>query len=108
MQKLFRLALTALLATSLAACSLVYQPVKTQGLELQQSQVQQLKVGFSQEQVLYVLGSPTSYDSSAHPVWYYVSRVLDSRGRATQKTFFVKFVNGKVSEFGYQEPQAKK
>lgn len=101
MRKFLLICLTAVSVVSLSACSLIYQPVKTEGSVLEQDQISQLKNGFNKEQVLYLLGTPNVYKTLSEDTWFYISRVVDSRGHVSEKVFAVTFVNNQVSSFGY-------
>lgn len=68
--------LPTLLATSLglSACSMlgVYTIDLPQGTPITQTQAQQVQIGMSQDQVLYLLGSPALRDSLAPNRWDYI------------------------------------
>ncbi|RZA11548.1 MAG: outer membrane protein assembly factor BamE, partial [Proteobacteria bacterium] len=69
------IAAAALLAVALAACtsstSLVTK--RTQGYEISDSAMQQIRVGQSQDLVVLVLGSPQSTNTFGdQSAWYYV------------------------------------
>ena len=59
---------------TLSGCSLfsVYKIVLPQGTPITQTQAQSLKLGMSQNQVLYILGSPAVRDTLAPNRWDYV------------------------------------
>lgn len=74
-QKLAATLLAATLsATILPGCSLfsVYKIDLPQGTPITQAQARQLKVGMTQSQVLYILGSPALRDTLAPNRWDYI------------------------------------
>lgn len=95
--------LASVFILSLSSCSLVYLPVKNQGVVVTQEQIAQIKNGLSHEQVAYLLGSPTSFTQLSSDKWFYTSRIIDSRGSVNDKTYYVEFKDDKVINFGYQE-----
>lgn len=103
MKKIFLLSLAALSVVSLTSCSLIYRPVKNEGTQLDAQQVNQMQKGLNKEQVLYILGTPNVYKTQTADVWYYISRIVDTRGNVTQKTFAVTFKDNKVVSYGYTD-----
>lgn len=67
---------TAILCGTLAlpSCSLfrVYQIELPQGTPITQQQAEQVRIGMSQNQVLYLLGSPALRDTLAPKRWDYI------------------------------------
>lgn len=64
---------------SLSACSLFPPPYKapvTQGNLVTKEQLSQLKVGMSQSQVLYLLGTPMVRDTFKPNEWHYMYSAL--------------------------------
>ena len=59
MQKLLRTLGMAILASSVAACGLVYVPDVQQGNLLDKKTVEQLQPGMTKRQVLVLMGSPS-------------------------------------------------
>ncbi|MFC6276623.1 outer membrane protein assembly factor BamE [Psittacicella hinzii] len=107
MRKLFLACLTALSVVSLSACSIIYQPVRSEGTVLTNEQVAQIKNGLTKEQVLYILGTPNVYKTLSEDSWYYVTRDISTRGKVTQKIYVVTFQNNKVVSFGNLDNAAK-
>ncbi|WP_133013410.1 outer membrane protein assembly factor BamE [Marinomonas flavescens] len=63
---------------SLSACSLFPPPYKapvTQGNLITKDQLSQLKVGMTQSQVIYLLGTPMVRDSFKPSEWHYIYKV---------------------------------
>ncbi len=71
MQKIL---LTVVVTAVLSGCSLfgVYKIDVPQGTPLTQAQISQVKIGMTQQQVRYYLGSPTLTDTLAPNRWDYV------------------------------------
>lgn len=71
-----KIAMTSLLGATVAmsGCSLlsVYKIDLPQGTAITQTQAQKLQVGMSQNQVLYILGSPAIRDTLAPKRWDYI------------------------------------
>lgn len=89
------LILSATLVTS--GCSLferaVYRPDINQGNYLENTSVSRLQIGMSQEQVLYILGTPMLQDSLGSNTWYYVFRQQPGHEKITQQTLKLTFDN---------------
>ena len=68
-----RMAAAALLAAAVPALSACTSQVQTHGYLLSQSALEQVKVGSSQEQVLVVLGTPSTTATLQGEVYYYIS-----------------------------------
>lgn len=80
MQTFFRALGSALLATALVGCGLVYKPDVQQGNLLDKKNVTELKPGMTKRQVLLLLGSPSVTSPFEQNRWDYVS-TLQKRGR---------------------------
>ncbi|MFD1381852.1 outer membrane protein assembly factor BamE [Rhodanobacter aciditrophus] len=60
---------------TLSACSLLPQPYKPaveQGNVIKTEQVEQLKIGMTESQVIYVLGTPMVRDTFKPDEWHYL------------------------------------
>ena len=73
MQKLLRTLGMAILASSVAACGLVYVPDVQQGNLLDKKTVDQLQPGMTKRQVLVLMGSPSVNSPFSQNEWAYVS-----------------------------------
>lgn len=76
--------LTVVVTSILSGCSLlgVYKIDVPQGTPLTQTQVSQIKIGMTQQQVRYYLGSPTLTDTLSPNRWdylYYYTPGTDAR-----------------------------
>ena len=98
-----KLALAAALALGLGGC-LGYDGQVVHGYQLDPKLAEQVKAGASAEQILVLLGSPTTTSTVGGDAWYYVTQVTD-RGlqfmppRVTdQRVFAVYFTKDKKVE----------
>lgn len=71
-----RLAATALLALSLTGC-LGYDGTIIHGYQMDEKNKDQVKAGASAEQILTLLGTPTTTSTVGGDAWYYVTQVTD-------------------------------
>ncbi|CAG9000682.1 MAG: Outer membrane protein assembly factor BamE [Candidatus Celerinatantimonas neptuna] len=97
-----RLIISAVLATTLlSGCSLldklVYKIDIPQGNYIEQQNVDQLRIGMSQAQVKYVMGTPMLADPFTPDTWYYVYHLQKGNGKLTQKKLVVTFKKGKLA-----------
>jgi outer membrane protein assembly factor BamE (lipoprotein component of BamABCDE complex) len=76
--------LTAVAALSLSGCSGSFTQVYQRGYILPEGALEQVPLGASQEQVLIVLGTPSTVATVSGEVFYYISQ------RAEQKLAFMK------------------
>ncbi|GAA5103912.1 hypothetical protein GCM10023211_00810 [Orbus sasakiae] len=93
---LYRSIITLVVAALLlSGCSFVdrwvYRPDINQGNYVTQEQVDQLKVGQTKEQIVYIMGSPMLTSVFGDDVWYYVFRELPQHGYVSQKTYTITF-----------------
>lgn len=70
------LAAVGLLALSLGGC-LGYDGEVTRGYVVDQRSLEQVKPGSSAEQVLVVLGTPSTTSTVGGTAWYYISQTVD-------------------------------
>ncbi|MBL0167857.1 MAG: outer membrane protein assembly factor BamE [Propionivibrio sp.] len=101
---LFRLALMALLAAAISACSSVprivneYKIDVQQGNVLTQDMVAQLRPGQTKDQVRFILGSPVLTDMFHANRWDYVYRMQKGNGEIEMRKFSTFFdVNGRLA-----------
>ncbi len=80
---LFAALLTAMAALSLGGCSDMFSQVYQRGYIPPEGALEQLPLGASQEQVLIVLGTPSTVATVSGEVFYYISQ------RAEQKLAFM-------------------
>ncbi|WGJ14644.1 outer membrane protein assembly factor BamE [Methylocapsa sp. D3K7] len=107
-----KLALATALALGLGGC-LGYDGTVVHGYQLNSKTAEQVKIGSSAEQILVLLGSPTTTSTVGGDAWYYVSQVTDrSLGFMPQKVtdqrvFAVYFTKDKkvqrVANYGMED-----
>jgi outer membrane protein assembly factor BamE len=88
------------LSFSLSGCSFlydtfVYQIDVTQGNYLEDEKLDQVKVGMTQEQVIFILGSPMLIDQFDSSKWYYI-RYIKPGGEKAQQQHVVLTFNKKI------------
>ncbi|WP_026374590.1 outer membrane protein assembly factor BamE [Aestuariibacter salexigens] len=90
----------AFVFVSSACSSWIYRIDIPQGNFLDQKDVDQLRIGMSKEQVVYVLGHPVIEDSFNQDTWYYIydmKRGMRVRGEDVRKELFIKFDRDKLA-----------
>src|ERR1019366_7204547 len=107
-----KLAFVAAFALGLGGC-LGYDGTVVHGYQLNSKTAEQVKIGSSAEQILVLLGSPTTTSTVGGSAWYYVSQVTDrSLGfmspRVTdQRVFAIYFTKEKkverVANYGMED-----
>ncbi|WP_261815825.1 outer membrane protein assembly factor BamE [Vibrio gallicus] len=84
-----------LAVSMLSGCSLleklVYRIDIAQGNYIEQSAVDQLRIGMTKEQVRFVLGSPMLIENGEPNKWYYIYHYTKGHNDPTQKNLFVFF-----------------
>lgn len=98
-KNLFIVLLTSLFLT--ACVDWIYRIDVPQGNFLDKKDVDQLRIGMTKEQVIYVLGRPVVQDSFDHSTWYYVyemKRGMRKRGPDFRKELKIEFIEDKVTE----------
>lgn len=89
----------------LSGCSafdnLVYRIDIPQGNYLEQRDIDQLRVGMTKEQVIYVIGHPVAENIYDQDVWYYVFNMNsgDSAAEDYQRKVKLSFKDGKLSTY---------
>jgi outer membrane protein assembly factor BamE (lipoprotein component of BamABCDE complex) len=109
-----KLAFVAALALSLAGC-IGYDGELQHGYVADERLLEQVKVGSSAEQVLVVLGTPTSTSTVGGSAWYYISQktlqtfAFQQPNVVEQRIFAVYFDKAKkverVANYGLQDGQ---
>lgn len=92
----------------LSGCSSwVYRISIPQGNFLEQSDVDKLRVQMTQEQVLYVLGSPVAKDAFSDDSWHYSYTLNIGRDSEHRKSLVVHFNNGLLTRISgdFDEPE---
>ena len=82
--------ISLLLAFSVSGCSFlydtfVYQIDITQGNYIEDKNIKKVKIGMTQEQVIFILGSPMLIDQFDSSKWYYI-RYIKPGGEDIQQT----------------------
>lgn len=72
----FKLAVAATLALGLGGC-LGYDGKVIHGYQLDSKTIDQVKVGASAEQILVLMGTPTTTSTIGGDAWYYITQVTD-------------------------------
>jgi outer membrane protein assembly factor BamE (lipoprotein component of BamABCDE complex) len=107
-----KLVLAAGLALGLGGC-LGYDGQVIHGYQLDQKAVDQVKVGASAEQILVLMGTPTTTSTVGGDAWYYITQVTDrsvqfmSPSLIDQRVFAVYFNKTKkverVANYGMED-----
>ncbi len=92
MPQILRLLLVAILSITLFGCA--HQMTIEQGVQLKQSQVDELEAGMTQAQVQYILGTPNLIDPYHPNDWYYIYTNKVNRDPETEQKLEVSFKNG--------------
>lgn len=105
-------ALLAVIASTLAACSLPravgpYRIDVRQGNYVTPEMVAQLKTGMRPDQVRFVLGTPLIVDPFHKDRWDYVYRFAPGKGELTQRRLSVHFRDGVLAEVSGDVTDAK-
>lgn len=95
---MLKLLVAAVLALSIAGCGIVYRLPIRQGNVIQQSQLQNLRVGMTPEQVRYVMGSPMATSPFDANRWDYLSYYKSPRGTVSSRTVSLFFDGGKLAK----------
>lgn len=83
---------------SLSACNLIYKQNIQQGNALEQEDLDELYIGMSRRQVLFVLGTPSIRDPFHQDRWDYVQTFSRRGGTTIQRTVTLRFENDNLSE----------
>ena len=88
---------------SLSGCSFlydtfVYQIDITQGNYIDEEKVDQVELGMTQEQVIYILGSPMLIDQFDSSKWYYIRYIKPGGEKAQSEKIQLTFENRVLSE----------
>jgi outer membrane protein assembly factor BamE len=92
-----RFALYALLALSVAGCSLVYRLPTRQGNIIEQKQLELLRTGQTRDQVKFLLGTPLATSPFRTDRWEYLGYYKDPRGNVTSRTVTLYFEEEKLA-----------
>ncbi len=103
---MIRLVLLASLLTALCGCGLIYKQNIQQGNALEDEDLEELYLGMSKRQVLFVLGSPSIHDPFQPERWDYVQTFSRRGGEPVQRTVTLRFENDQLTEIIGFEPSA--
>jgi outer membrane protein assembly factor BamE (lipoprotein component of BamABCDE complex) len=78
-------------AFALSACSIIYKLPTRQGNIIDQKQLDQLKIGMSQEQVHYLMGTPIAASAFRPDRWDYVGYYKSPRGDVSERVVSLHF-----------------
>lgn len=100
-QQVLKVTAIASLLLGLTACStlneMVYRIDLPQGNFLEQRDVDKLRLGMTQEQVIYVLGRPVADNAFNESRWVYLYEMNPNRGDVFRKELVLDFENGKLA-----------
>lgn len=93
---LYRSSIMLIIVTCLlSGCSFldswVYRPDINQGNYITQQEIDQLKIGQTKVQVVYIMGNPVLGSMFDDNVWYYVFRQNPQHGQVSQETYTITF-----------------
>jgi outer membrane protein assembly factor BamE len=86
-----RLAFILVCAGLLTACGIVYKLPTRQGNVIEQKQLDQLEVGMTREQVLYLMGTPLAASPFREDRWDYVGYYKSPRGKVSKRVVTLYF-----------------
>jgi len=100
-----KIASALLLTLSLSGCSslydtFVYQIDVTQGNYIDNEKIAQLELGMSQEQIIFILGSPMLIDQFDSSKWYYIRFIKPGGEKIQQEQILLTFTNQRLTEIG--------
>ena len=78
-------------ACALAGCQVIYKLPTRQGNVIEQKQLDQLEVGMTREQVLYLMGTPLAASPFREDRWDYVGYYKSPRGREAKRVVTLYF-----------------
>ncbi|MFT6986447.1 MAG: outer membrane protein assembly factor BamE [Psychromonas sp.] len=110
------------LILSLSGCSslydtFVYQIDVTQGNYIEEEKLNQVEMGMSQEQIIFILGSPMLIDQFNSSKWYYIRYIKPGGKEIQQQKVVFTFTNkiltnidreGQIKENPLNTPKLKK
>ncbi|SET29940.1 outer membrane protein assembly factor BamE [Thorsellia anophelis] len=101
---IFRISLIVIAMSLLSGCNqILYKPDLNQGNYLAEGAAKSVTEGMTQEQVLYLLGSPITTDVFDKSRWIYIFRQQPSREALRQEKLIVTFDSeGLVSSLKYE------
>lgn len=89
----------------LAGCNVIYKPDAPQGSRISQKQVNKLKKGMTQKEVIEIMGTPTLQPIFAPTRWDYVYLRQPGDNSAKQATVILWFEKDKLAKFVTESPE---
>ena len=93
-QRLRRIAVLGVMALSLGAC--IYKIDIQQGNLLEETAVEQVAVGMTKNQVLFLLGTPMVTDSFHEGRWDYTYYLRRGRSRDIERRWMIVYFDGDI------------
>lgn len=105
-----QITLASLILTSacLSGCFLLYRPTITQGNLINESAVAQLRPGLTENQVLYLMGTPVLSNTFQPYRWDYVYTIKKGGEPRFQRHVTLFFINGIVRNVQVSPPEMVK
>jgi outer membrane protein assembly factor BamE len=91
--------LLAVVVTLAAGCGVIYRQPVFQGTLLEQKNVEQLREGMTQNQVVALLGTPAIADPFHHERWDYVTSFKRRRHPTDVKNLTLWFADGTLTKW---------
>ncbi|MDE2149020.1 MAG: outer membrane protein assembly factor BamE [Gammaproteobacteria bacterium] len=101
-----RFILIALLAFAASGCVVVYRLPTRQGNVIEQSKLDQLKLGMTHEQVQYLLGTPLAASPFDTHRWDYVGYYRSPRGQVSERQVRLYFDGDKLIRIEHSQLNA--
>jgi len=101
-----------MISFSVSGCSylydtFVYQIDVTQGNYIEDDKLQKLEIGMTQEQVIFVLGSPMLIDQFDSSKWYYIRYIKPGGEEAQQSEIILTFKNKRLANIFSENTEQK-
>lgn len=96
MKKIIQILAVTFASLSLASCIHMFRPTIPQGNVIQDCQVAQLHPGLTEEQVVYLMGTPVLQNPFEPNRWYYVHTVKPGAKPRRQRYVILTFSHGVV------------
>ena len=93
-----RYALLSILILTLSGCSIIYRLPTRQGNVIEQKKLDQLKLGMTRQQVVYLMGTPLAASPFNNNRWDYVGYYKSPRGKVSQRTVSLFFDGDKLDK----------
>lgn len=104
MRRVLILIISLFFSQFLVSCA--YKPDVQQGNTFTDKQLSQLKIGMSQQQVTFIMGTALLKDAFHKNRWDYVYTFAKNQGTAERRLLSLYFTNGKLSKI--DDSQVKK